>query len=411
MPPPVRLVLAEMTAGAGLVLGMLLLAVAVAGGLAMVPPEAGPSWSNPFNLALTGLMVVGPLCAGGVAWLVRDYRVRGIGALAASTNRGTAGGALPRLAAACAWAGLAYLVLLGLFTARTAHRGAPAGAPLLLALLAAGFLAACAALGWATGTLSEARAAGPLLAGALFTLVRVGASGDGWARPLVPVNPDLVYRPFLQPHVRLVWIQVVVLAAITALGLSVLLGRGRRRRLTGLAGAVVLAAAVFALSRTDPAPTEIRGAPAHPVCAGDPVPVCLRPENAELLPGSERALAAASAALAPYLAVPVRFSEPGIERRVASGPGIYVPPAGPGDPLAFQAAALAAILPPPCPPPSRHGPAAMSYGDLMTWAEARVNGRAGVPPYALGRVAPVLGMDLDRQRSWVRRHLATSCAG
>ena len=49
-----------------------------------------------------------------------------------------------------------------------------------------------------------------------------------------------------------------------------------------------------------------------------------------MMRGAERALTAASAALAPYLPVPVRFSEPGIDRRVASGPGIYIPPARAG---------------------------------------------------------------------------------
>lgn len=397
-----------MTAGAGLVTGMLLLAVALAGGLAVDPPDAGPSWSTPFNLALTGLMVVVPVSAGAVAWLVRDYRVRGIGALAASSNRGRVGGALPRVAAVCAWAGLAYLVLLTLATLRSSHRGLPTGPPLLLALLAGCFLAAAAALGWAVGTLSDLRAAGPLLAVALFALVRVGAAGDGWARPLAPVDPGRLYRPFLQPHVGLVWLQVAVLAAVGVLGLSVVLA-GRTGRLAGLAGVVVLAGAVLLLSRTDPDPTEIRGAPAHPACAHGAVTVCLRPENADLLPRSEQSLAAAAVALAPYLPVPSRFAEPGIDRRAAAGPGIFVPPARP-DRLAFQAAALAAIVPPPCPPRSRHGHPAMAYGDLMTWAEARVGGQDGVPPYGLGRVAPVLVMDVARQRSWVRHHLAASCA-
>lgn len=403
-----RIVLAEMTAGAGLVTGMLLLAVALAGGVATAPPDAGPSWSTPFNLALTGLLVIAPLCAGAVAWLVRDYRVRGIGALAASSNRGSAGGALPRVAAACAWAALAYLVLLGVATLRTAHRGPPTGPALLLALLAGCFLATCAALGWATGTLSDLRAAGPLLAVALFALVRVGTAGNGWARPLAPVDPGATFQSFLQPHVGLVWVQVAVLVAVTALGVSVVLA-GRPGRLTGLAGVVVLAGAVLTLSRTDPTPTEIRGAPAHPACAHGPVTVCLRPENADLLPGSEQALAAASAALSPYLPVPARFSEPGIDRRAVSGPGIYVPPTR-ADRLAFQAAALAAIMPPPCPPRSRHGPAAMAYGDVMIWAEARVREHTGIRRYGLGRVAPVLVMDPDQQRTWVQHHLAASCA-
>ncbi|MEP7026697.1 MAG: hypothetical protein ABJB47_23405, partial [Actinomycetota bacterium] len=217
------------------------------------------------------------------------------------------------------------------------------------------------------------------------------AAGHGWARPLAPVDPDQAYRPFLQPHVRLVWIQVAVLVAIAVLALSVLAGRGRRRGLAGLAGAALLAGAVIALSGTDPAPTEIRAAPADPACATGTMSVCLWPENADLLPAA-RALATAPAAFAPYLPVPVRFSEPGIDRRATAGPGIFVPPPDPGDRLAFQAAALTAIMPPPCPAELADARVAMSYGDLVTWAEARVGGQAGVLPYAgAGRPHPPRG--------------------
>jgi hypothetical protein len=400
----------EMRSGAGLATGLLLIVAALVGGLAMVPPDTGPSWSNAFNLALTGLVFVAPLCAAAVGWLMQDYRLRGIGALAASSNRGPVGGGLPRVSGALVWALLAYLLMLLLFVARTSHRGLPSGAPLLLALLAASFLTACAAIGWVVGTLTVTRVAPPLLAGALFALVSVGSDGDGWPRSLVPVDPYATYRPFLQPHVRLVWAQVGLLAAVTALALSVLAGRRGARKLTGLTGAVLLAGTVFALSRTDPDPTEIRGAPTNPACtSGAPVMVCLRPENADKLPGSERALATAAAALAPYLAVPSRFSEPGIDRRAAVGPGIYVPPPRAGDRLAFQAAALAAILPPPCRP--RAGRPEMAYGDLLTWAQARVDGPQALPPYALKRVERILGMDPDNQRSWVSHHLAAACAG
>jgi hypothetical protein len=412
MPTAVRLLLVEMTRGAGLVGGLLLLAAALVAGVGMVPPEAGPSWSTAFNLALTGQLYAAPLLAGAVTWLIQDHRRRGLGALAATSNRGRVAGALPRVGAACAWAGLAYLVLLVVFAARTAHRGLPSGATLLLALLAGCFLGTCAALGWAIGTLSRVRAAGPLLTVAVFALVCVGAGADGWARPLAPVDAVSTYRPFLQPHVRLIWVQVAVLLAITVLALSALAGRRGSRQLTGLTGAVMLAGAVFTMSRTNPAPTEIRGAPAHPACTqGEPVTVCLRSEDADELAGSARALATASAALAPYLAVPSRFSEPGIDRRIASGPGIYVPPAQRHDPLAFQAAALTAIVPPPCPPRVGDAKAVISYADLLTWAEAVVSGERGVPSYALVRVMPVLAMDQEGQRSWVRHHLAATCAG
>jgi hypothetical protein len=400
----------ELTSGAGPVIGLLLVAVALVGGLVPAPPVTGPSWSTAFNGALSGLLVLAPLCAGAVAWQIQDYRRRGLDLLAASSPRGAAGGALPRIGAVLAWAVLAYLLLLGLFAVRTTHRGLPGGAPLLLAVLAGSFLLAGVALGWAVGTLATIRAAPPLLALALFAVVYAGSYGENWASRLAPVDRMSVYRPFLQPHVRLVWTQVAVLVAIAALALSASLAHSGARRWTGLSAAVVLAGAVLTLSKTDPMPTEIRGAPAEPACAGGPVVVCLRPENADLLPGSTRALAAASAALAPYLPVPTRYSEPGIDRRAERGPGIYIPPPGPADPLAFQAAALAAIVPPPCPARAADATATMAYGDLLIWADARVNGRSGIPPYALGRFTRILSQDVPRQQEWVQRHLAAACA-
>jgi hypothetical protein len=357
------------------------------------------------------MQFVAPLAAAAVTWLMQDYRLRGIGTLAASTNRGPVGGGLPRVAGALVWAVLAYLVMLALFVLRTSHRGLPGGAPLLLALLAGCFLAACAAIGWVVGTLTMSRVVPPLLAAALFALVSVGSAGGGWLSSLVPLDPESTYRPFLQPHVRLVWVQAALLVAVTALALSVLAGRRSARTLTGLTGAVMLAGTVFALSRTDPDPTEIRGAPTHPACTSRAaVVVCLRPENADKLAGSERALSSAVSALSPYLAVPSRFSEPGIDRRAAIGPGIFVPPPEAGDRLAFQAAALAAILPPPCPPKVGDAGAERAYGDLLTWAQARVDGPEAVPPYALERVSWVLGLDPANQRSWVGHHLAAACA-
>jgi hypothetical protein len=108
--------------------------------------------------------------------------------------------------------------------------------------------------------------------------------------------------------------------------------------------------------------------------------------------------------------VPVRFSEPGIDRRVDSGPGVYVPPPEPGDPLAFEAAALAAILPPPCPRRVADASAAMAYGEVLIWADATVNGPAGIPAYERQRFARILAQNVPGQREWVRRHLTAACS-
>jgi hypothetical protein len=405
-----RLTAAELTSGTGAVVGLLLLMAGLAGGLVPTPPVTGPSWSAAFNQALNGLLYLAPLAAGAVAWQIQDYRRRGIGMLAASSPRGGAGGALPRVGAVLGWALLAYLLLLGLSVLRTTHRGAPGGPPLLLALLAVAFLAAAAALGWAIGTVTAIRTAPPLLAIAVFASAYAGSYGRSWAGRLAPLYRDSVYRPYLQPHVGLVWTQVVVLAAVTALALSVPLARRGARRWTGLSAAVVLAGAMLALSKTDPDPTEIRGAPADPACAGGPVLVCLRPENADLLPGSTRALAAAAAALNPYLPVPSRFSEPGIDRRAVQGPGIFVPPPRADDPLAFQTAALAAIVPPPCPRRSGDAVATVGYEDLLLWADAQVNGVAEIPPYALDRLTRIMAESVPQQRAWVHHHLTAGCA-
>jgi hypothetical protein len=129
----------------------------------------------------------------------------------------------------------------------------------------------------------------------------------------------------------------------------------------------------------------------------------------ELLPASTAALAAAATALAPYVPVPVRFGEPGIYDRAERGLGVFVPPPVAGDPLAFQAAALAAIVPPPCPRRAEDAAATMAYGDVLVWADARIHGVAGIPPYAQGRFTRILGADVPRQREWVHKHLAAAC--
>ena len=409
MRPAVQAVRTELASRAGLVVGLLSVAVALAAGLMRPPPPTGPSWSAAFNEALTGLIGLAPVCAGAVAWLVQDYQRRGIAALAASSPRGAAGGVLPRVGAALVWASLGYLVLLAISAVRTTHRGLPGGPPLLLVLLAAAFLAASAALGWAVGAVVTVRAAPPLLAVALFAGVYAGSYGQDWAGRLVPVNRLSVYRSFLQPHVRLVLAQAAVLAAVAALALCVPLAGGLGRRWTGFSAAVVLTGAVLVLSKTDPDPTEIRAAPRDPACASGPIVLCLRPENSDLLPASSSALSAAAAALAPYLPVPVRFSEPGIDRRADHGPGVFVPPPAAGDPLAFEAAALAAIVPPPCPRQVADASATTAYGDVLIWADARVNGLDGIPPYARGRFERILAENVSRQREWVHRHLGAAC--
>ncbi len=391
---------------AGLAAGLLSVAVALVAGLVPAPATSGPSWSATFHQALTGLLGLAPLCAGAVAWQVQDYQRRGIATLAASSPRGAAGGALPRVAAVLSWTLLGYLVLLVTATARTTHRGLPGWPPLLLA---AGFLVTSAALGWAVGAAATVRAAPVLLAVALFAGVYAGSYGEDWVGRLVPVDRVSVYRPFLQPHVWLVWTQLMVLSAVATLALSVPLASGLARRWTGFAATLVLTGAVLVLSRTDPDPTEIRAAPADPACAGGPIVLCLRPENADLLPAAAAALAAAATALAPYVPVPTRFGEPGIYARAERAPGVFVPPPVAGDPLAFQAAPLAAIVPPPCPRRAEEASATMAYGDVLVWADARIRGVTGIPPYAQRRFTRILGEDAPRQREWVHKHLEAAC--
>jgi hypothetical protein len=408
--PAVHALRTELTSRSGLVVGLLSVAVALITALTRMPPPTGPSWSAAFNEALIGVVALAPVCAGAVAWLVQDYQRRGIAALAASSPRGAAGGALPRVGVALGWALLGYLLLLVISAVRTTHRGLPGWPPLLLVLLATAFLTTGAALGWAVGAAVNLPAAPPLLAVALFAGIYAGSYGDDWAGRLVPVDRMSVYRSFLQPNVRLVLAQVAVLAGIGALALCVPLAGGLARRWTGLSAAVVLTGAVLVLSKTDPDPTEIRAAPRQPACAGGPIVLCLRPENADLLGASSAALSAAAAALAPYLTVPERFSEPGIDRRVEQGPGVYVPPAQAGDPLAFEAAALTAILPPPCPRRVADASATTAYRDVLIWANARVNGLAGIPAYQRARFERILGNTVPGQREWVQKHLTAACS-
>ena len=188
MRPVVRALYTELSSPAGLVVGLLSVAVAVAAGLLRTPPLNGPTWSAAFNEALTGLIGLAPLCAGAVAWLVQDYHRRGIAALAASSPRGAAGGALPRVCAVMLYTLLGYLVLLATAAVRTSHRGLPGWPSLLLVLLAASFLVLSMALGWAVGAVVTLRVAPPLLAIALLAAVYAGSYGEDWVGRLVPVD-------------------------------------------------------------------------------------------------------------------------------------------------------------------------------------------------------------------------------
>jgi len=67
-------------------------------------------------------------------------------------------------------------------------------------------------------------------------------------------------------------------------------------------------------------------------------------------------------------------------------------------------------VPLPCPRRVSDAATTMAYGDVLTWADARVNGLAGIPPYARMRYATILNETVPRQRAWVHRHLTAACS-
>jgi hypothetical protein len=371
-----------------------------------------PSWSNPFNLALIGLLYLAPLCAGVVTWMVQDYVRRGIAVLAFTSRGSTQPGVFPRVAAAASWGLLGYLTMLILFSIRMPRYGVPEGPTLLLGLLAIMLLVACVVVGWSVGSVAPSRLAAPAVTVGLFGFMYTVSYLRGWPRRLAPIDPDTSYQSFLQPHVRLVLAQLLLLLGVAVLAAGCLFRRPTTRAIAGALGALTLLGSVVWLSRTDPSATELRGAPARPVCANATIQVCLRPENAAQLSDTSTSLTAAVSALEPFMSVPRRFSEPGMEIDRDSGPGVFVPVinATPDD---YLRAAVAAILPAPCPVTASDS-AQTAYRQLYLWAQIRVAGGAGPsvldPRDAI--INTILSEDAAQQRTWVQARLkvALSCA-
>jgi hypothetical protein len=45
---------------------------------------------------------------------------------------------------------------------------------------------------------------------------------------------------------------------------------------------------------------------------------------------------------------------------------------------------------------------------VLIWADARVNGLTGIPPYGRGRFERILAENVARQREWVQRNLTAA---
>jgi hypothetical protein len=406
-----RLLIVDMTTGVGLGAGIVVLGFSVVVGLTTSLSLPSPSWSNPFNLALMGLLYLAPLCAGVVTWMVQDYVRRAVAVLAVTSRGSTQVGVVPRVVAMSLWGLIGYLTMLLLFSVRTPRYGVPEGPALLLGVLAIVLLMACVVVGWSVGSLTLSRLAAPAVTLGLFGFMYTVSYLRGWPRRLAPIDPDTSYQPFLQPHVRLVLAQLVLLLGVAALASGGLARRPMNRLVAGAVGVLTLLGSIVWLSHTDPSATELRGAPKNPVCANATIHVCLRPEDAAQLRDASTTLDAAVSALEPYMSVPRRFSEPGMDINKNSGPGVFVPVTNP-TPDDFLRAAIAAILPAPCPATATDD-AQTAYRQLYIWAEIRAAG--GTAPTMMDPrdaiINTVLTEDTAHQRMWVQEHLkaARSC--
>jgi hypothetical protein len=295
-------------------------------------------------------MYIVPLGAGAIAWTVRDYRRRGVAALAASSARGARMPAVVRTGAVTAWMVLAYLVLFVTIAARS-----------------------------------------PLADAAPY--------------------PAASYPTYLQPDVGLFAARMAGLAGLAVLGAAVLVPRRLVRVLAAVVGLALVAGAVTGVRGIDPLRYDYRAAPRHPVCATGTVSLCVRPEDAPQLGEAARSLDRVAAALRPFLPVPSRFSAPGMEFDAVQRPGVFVPPrdAYPG---VYTEAAVYGILPASCrstrpDPDATTTPADDAWVDLLTWAllTTETSEEHLVDDTDRIRYGPVLRWSVERQRAWVTGRL------
>lgn len=403
-----RILVTEATTGATLVIGGLMVVVAAVGGLSVGLELAAPNWANPLTLAMVGMMYIVPLGAGAIAWTVRDYRRRGVAALAASSARGARMPAVVRTGAVTAWMVLAYLVLFVTIAARSPLAGAaPYPAALMLVPVLLLLVAACALAGLAVGWGSRNRLAPFGLAAVVFGALFVSIYLRSWVGHLSPIDAGTSYPTYLQPDVGLFAARMAGLAGLAVLGAAVLVPRRLVRVLAAVVGLALVAGAVTGVRGIDPRRYDYRAAPRHPACATGTVSLCVRPEDAHQLGEAARILDRVAASLRPFLPVPSRFSAPGMEFDAVQRPGVFVPPrdAYPG---VYTEAAVYGILPASCrstrpDPDATTTPADEAWVDLLTWAllTTETSGEHLVDGTDRIRYGPVLRWSVERQRAWV----------
>jgi hypothetical protein len=412
-----RVLRAEATTGATAAVGVLMVVMAAVGGLSVGVGLAGANWANPLTTAIVGMLYVVPVSAGAIAWLVRDYRRRGVATLAGSSVRGALTPALVPAAAVTAWTLLAYVVLVVTIAVRMPLAGAaPYPAALLLIPVMLALVAACDAAGLAVGWSTRNRLAPFGLASLVFGTLFVAAYLRSWVGRLSPIDASTSYPTFLQPDVALMTARIAGLTGLALLAAAVVIPRRYAGVLAGVVGLALVAGWVTGVRGLDPDRYEYRAAPRDPACATGTVTVCLRPENKWQLGEALRRLDHAATALRPFLTVPSRFSEPGMELDAIFGPGIFVPPAVPY-PEAYAEAAVFAIIPGPCwanrVPSDTATPADDAWVDLQLWAllTTATSGERVTTDTDRDRLAPVLRWSTERQREWVteRARAAVDC--
>lgn len=279
-------------------------------------------WLSRSNDVQSSVQAMGPFVAGVAAWMAAREHRRDIGDLLTGTPYPRLMRWLATWVATIGWAVLSYAaVAAAMFaiTTRQASWGHPVVWPVLSGLTS---LLACAVLGFVAGRLLPGRFTAPLAAIGVFVTMAASmewALTGHWLGRLSPIYPSIRESPFFPTDPSLAVAQIVCYLGVmtTAGGLPALSVRDAAptMRRGGVAaatvGALLIAAATLLvyrspvgdLGRTTQHPPKAVLA-YTPVCATDPLPICVHPAFRAELPALETALAPIAAPLTGTPAMP-----------------------------------------------------------------------------------------------------------
>lgn len=395
--PPrlLSLLTVQATSGLPAAAGLLSIVVALLTGLLFDSSGLQSGWADPLNLALTAILYLAPVAVGSGAVEASALRRSGLLQLAGTSSVGRRKALLLVYAACVGWQWLAFLALTALSVLRSDTNGAFSGADLLLPASAMAMLAATSALGVVLGSRFTNHLLPPGLAIAVFLGLYAPTFANGRFATLSYFYPSTYYQPFLQPHIRLLSLQIISLLLLVLACVGAMFGKPRGQFVALLAGLAIVPV-FLALGSTNPDPVQYRSAPDNPLCkTAEGLHLCVWPDSKESLDPGLAALVDVAAHARPFLEVPIEYQQPGLKLDAAT---IQLP----GNPRSSQELALVAVRAV-IPPLACSGPEATdAYFDLSDWLSARLSPGAGYSEH----IEEAVRLPASQQKSWVTERVA-----